>query len=112
MAGASYPDPQAIEIVFAKMMLGKVSKYAQAWGLAAKLDRYIMEEDVLLSMANLVAGHQNYIVPAKKGQRCIPLSEHGQSLSARVGFWESRDAAVKCIMEQAWAEDRRASSDA
>uniref|UniRef100_A0A6M3LZD2 Putative glycosyltransferase n=1 Tax=viral metagenome TaxID=1070528 RepID=A0A6M3LZD2_9ZZZZ len=108
MAGASYADSQPINIIFAKMMLAKVSKYAQAWGLFAELKNYTMEEDTLISMANLVAGYQNYLVPAKKGQRCLPLSEHGHSLSERQGFWESRDAAIKCIVEGRWGEARAA----
>ena len=108
MAGGSYADVQPINIVFAKMMLAPVRKYAQAWGLFSELKNYNMEDDVLMSLANLIEGYQNYLIPAKKGQGCVALSEYGQSLSERRGFWESRDAAVKCIVEERWGEARAA----
>lgn len=108
MAGSSYIKVQPINIVFAKMMLAPVSKYAQTWGLFSELKGYNMEDDVLMSLANLIQGHQNYLIPAKRGKGCVALSEHNRSLSTRAGFWESRDAAVNCIVEERWGGEARA----
>jgi len=108
MAGTAYQEPQPIDIVFAKMMLAPIRKYAQTWGLFAKLTNYTREDDVLMSIANLIAGHQNYLVPVEKRNGCVALDEHNHSPSARDGFWESRDAAARCILEERWGEARGA----
>ena len=78
-----------------------MDKLARAFVILGKVTDYPHRQcdDILLSLANRLYGHKNYIVPTDSLSATHNLSEFGIGLSTEKGHYDLRNRATRLLLD-------------
>lgn len=89
------------DIVVGKIHLCRKDKLAQVFSYVQGRDfDHFSCDDIALSLANKMAGHQNYVVPWDDESKVDEIQEFGIGLGHAEDWWEKRDQAVKEMLRR------------
>lgn len=96
----SRDDVEYAHVVVGKIHFCRKDKLAQMFSRVAQVRpfKHFSCDDIALSLANQIAGCQNYVIPTKEGNRVIEMDEHGIGLGMADSWWQDRDDAVRAML--------------
>lgn len=93
--------PREVDVVLGRVHFCRVDKLAQAFTLLGKMTDYPHRQcdDILLSLANRLYGHKNYIVPTDSLSTTHNLPEFDIGLSREKGHYDLRNRATRLLLD-------------